>query len=229
MKKKWVKLVIASSIDGRIACPEGGKTQLGQSGDRLVLEESLAWSDGILMGGQTLRDHQSICVIKNKNLLKQRNSKGMNDQPIALIASNQVDFQGNWLFFKQPIQKWLIQKQDKKNEKLLPNGFDKKINLKPTWRDSLDDLYQKGIAKIVLLGGANLISAFLLENLIDELQITITPHLIGGDYCWVSSELRNLNTIMNKRNNWILKESKKIGNNELLIRYFRNNLSLIKI
>ena len=29
--------------------PEGGKTQLGQSGDRLVLEESLAWSDGILM------------------------------------------------------------------------------------------------------------------------------------------------------------------------------------
>jgi len=50
LKKKWVKLVLASSIDGRIAYPEGGKTQLGQSGDRLVLEESLAWSDGILMG-----------------------------------------------------------------------------------------------------------------------------------------------------------------------------------
>ena len=73
MKKKWVKLVLASSIDGRIAYPEGGKTQLGQSGDRLVLEESLAWSDGILMGGQTLRDHQSICVIKNKSLLKKKN------------------------------------------------------------------------------------------------------------------------------------------------------------
>ena len=72
MKKKWVKLVLASSIDGRIAYPEGGKTQLGQSGDRLVLEESLAWSDGILMGGQTLRDHQSICLIKNKSLLKKR-------------------------------------------------------------------------------------------------------------------------------------------------------------
>ena len=112
---------------------------------------------------------------------------------------------------------------------MLPNGFDKKINLKITWRDSLDDLYQRGIGKIVLLGGANLISAFLLEDLIDELQLTITPYLIGGDYCWVSSELRNLYTIMNKRNNWNLKESKKIGNNELLIRYFRNNLSLIQI
>ena len=88
MKKKWVKLVLASSIDGRIAYPEGGKTQLGKSGDRLVLEESLAWSDGILMGGQTLRDHQSICVIKNKKLLKQRTLEGKNKQPIALIASN---------------------------------------------------------------------------------------------------------------------------------------------
>jgi 5-amino-6-(5-phosphoribosylamino)uracil reductase len=223
LNKKWVKLVLASSIDGRIAYPEGGKTQLGQSGDRFVLEESIAWSDGILMGGQTLRAHQSICVIKNKNLLKQRISEGKNEQPIALIASNQIDFPANWLFFKQPLQRWLIQKQDTKNKIMLPNGFDKKINLKFTWRDSLDDLYQKGIKKIVLLGGANLISAFLLEDLIDELQITITPHLLGGDYCWVSSELRNLNTIMNKKNNWILKESKKLGNNELLIRYFRNN------
>ena len=223
MKKKWVKLVLASSIDGRIAYPEGGKTQLGQSGDRFVLEESIAWSDGILMGGQTLRAHKSICVIKNKNLLKQRASEGKNEQPIALIASNQIDFPANWLFFKQPLQRWLIQKQDTKNKIMLPNGFDKKINLKITWRDSLDDLNHKGITKIVLLGGANLISAFLLEDLIDELQITITPHLLGGDYCWVSSELRNLNTIMNKKNNWILKESKKLGNNELLIRYFRNN------
>jgi len=224
LKKKWVKLVLASSIDGRIAYPEGGETQLGKSGDRLVLEESLAWSDGILMGGQTLRDHQSICIIKNKKLLKQRTLEGKNKQPIALIASNQIDFPVNWIFFKQPIQKWLLKKQDTKKEIVLPNGFDKKINLRITWRDSLDDLYQKGISKIVLLGGANLISAFLLEDLIDELQITITPHLLGGGYCWVSSKLRNLNTIMNKKNNWILKENKKLGNNELLIRYFRNNL-----
>ena len=225
MKKQWVKLVLASSIDGRIAYPEGGKTKLGQAGDRLALEESLAWSDGILMGGQTLRDHQSICIIKNKALLKQRISQGKNDQPIALIASNQKIFPTNWLFFQQPIPRWLLQKQNKNNDTVTPNGFDKKINLKINWRTSLHDLNQKGIKRIVLLGGANLISAFLLEDLIDELQITITPYLLGGDYCWVSSKLKSVNEIMNRKNNWILKESKKIGNNELLIRYFKNNFS----
>ena len=225
MKKPWVKLVLASSIDGRIAYPEGGKTQLGQSGDRLVLEESLAWSDAILMGGQTLRDHQSICIIKNQSLLKERISKGKPEQPIALLASNQIEFPCHWLFFKQPIERWLLQKQDGKNELILPNGFHKRINLKFKWRDSLHDLAQKGLSKIVLLGGANLISNFLVEDLINELQITITPHLLGGSYCWVSSKLSNLNAIVGKHDNWILKESEELGNNELLIRYFRNYYS----
>ena len=227
MKIPWVKLVVASSIDGRIAYPEGGKTQLGQSGDRLVLEKSLAWSDAILMGGQTLRDHESICIIKNNNLIKQRIFEGKEEQPIALLASNEIDFPINWLFFKQPVKRWLLQKQNKKNESLLPKGFHKRINLKLKWRDSLYDLNEKGISKIVLLGGANLISAFLTEDLINELHITITPHLLGGNYCWVSSKLKNLNKDINinSSNKWILKESKKIGNNELLIRYFRNNLS----
>ncbi len=225
MNKTWVRLVLASSIDGRIAFPEGGKTQLGKSGDRFVLEESLAWSDGILMGGQTLRDHQSICLIKNKNLIKNRVFEGKGKQPISLIASNQIDFPKNWLFFKQPVQRWLLQTKANKNECQFPKGFHKRINLKFKWRDSLNDLNQKGLSKIVLLGGANLISAFLLEDLINELQITITPHLLGGNYCWVSSNLNNLNTIIKNDRKWILKENKKLGNNELLIRYFRNNFS----
>ena len=222
MKKQWVKLVLASSIDGRIAYPEGGKTQLGQCGDRLVLEESLAWSDGVLMGGQTLRDHQSICVIKNQNLIKKRLLEGKNEQPISLIASNKVDFSINLPFFKQPVERWLLQKENKKDEDQLKYGFNKRINLKFKWRDSLADLNHKGLSKIVLLGGANLISTFLVEDLINELQITITPYLLGGSYSWVSSNLNNLNQIMGKNNSWVLKESKSLGNNELLIRYFRN-------
>ena len=157
--------------------------------------------------------------------MKQRISEGKHEQPIALIASNQKIFPTNWLFFQQPLPRWLLQKQETGNETMTPNGFDKKINLKINWRTSLYDLSQEGIKRIVLLGGANLISAFLLEDLIDELQITITPYLLGGDYCWVSSNLKSVSGIMNRKNNWILKESKKIGNNELLIRYFKNNFS----
>ena len=219
MKRQWVKLVIASSIDGRIAYPGGGKTQLGQEGDRLALEESLAWADGILMGGQTLRDHQSICIIKTESLIKQRILEGKNEQPISLIASNKANFSKNWPFFRQPVERWLLQKKTEESENQLIDRFHKHINLKLKWSDSLKDLNHKGLSKIVLLGGAKLISNFLIEDLIDELQITITPHLVGGNYCWVSA---NLNKIKNNNKSWFLKESKRLGNNELLIRYLRN-------
>ena len=141
-----------------------------------------------------------------------RISEGKTEQPIALLASNQIDFPVNWLFFKQPVKRWLLQKEAKNNHNELPNGFHKRINLKFRWRDSLNDLNNEGLSKIVLLGGAKLISSFLIEDLINELQITITPHLLGGSHCWVSSKLNNLNKMINHSEKWILKETKQIGN-----------------
>ena len=222
MKKPWIRLVIASSIDGRIAYPEGGKTQLGKEGDRLVLEESLAWADGVLIGGQTLRDHKSICLIHNENLIQQRLSKGKEKQPIALIVSNQASHPSIWPFFQQPVQRWLLQNTDIFNENLVPNGYHKKINLSDNWFNSLKILNNKGLSKIALLGGASLISSFIVEDLIDELQITITPQILGGRYCWIAYEFKELRKSFNKEDKWDLKESRKLGNSELLIRYFRN-------
>ena len=41
-----LRLVLAVSLDGRLAPPQGGAAQLGGPGDRRVLEEALAWADG---------------------------------------------------------------------------------------------------------------------------------------------------------------------------------------
>ena len=49
-----LRLVLAVSLDGRLAPAEGGAAQLGGSGDRRVLEEALAWADGCLIGAETL-------------------------------------------------------------------------------------------------------------------------------------------------------------------------------
>ena len=222
MENTWVRLVLASSIDGRIAYPEGGETNLGLQGDRLVLEESLLWSDALLVGGQTLRDHQSICLIKNAKLLKQRISEGKNSQPISLVVSNQKDYPSDWSFFQQPIQRWQLRNETNYSERNIKKRFHKIIHLKSTWLESLEILRQEGLSKLSLLGGANLIRSFLLEDLIDELQITITPKLLGGKYSWVSSKINNLERIMNEKIQWSLIESKDLGNSELLLRYYRN-------
>ena len=52
-----LKLVLAVSLDGRLAPPGGGAAQLGGAGDRRVLEQALTWADACLLGAGTLRAH----------------------------------------------------------------------------------------------------------------------------------------------------------------------------
>ena len=96
MNNQQVRLVLAISIDGRLAMPLGGRTELGKKGDRRVLEEALAWSDGTLIGSGTLKEHQSTCLIHDGDLIKRRQASGRSSQPISVVISNQRQFSKNW-------------------------------------------------------------------------------------------------------------------------------------
>ena len=50
MKKPEIILVIASSLDGRIAYPQGGETHLGSGYDKKLLNKSLTTVDATLFG-----------------------------------------------------------------------------------------------------------------------------------------------------------------------------------
>ena len=71
-----LRLVLAVSLDGRLAPPQGGAAYLGGIGDRQVLEEALAWADGCLIGAETVRRHRSTCLIHAPDLLAQRVDSG---------------------------------------------------------------------------------------------------------------------------------------------------------
>ena len=58
-----LRLVLAVSLDGRLAPPVGGAAQLGGSGDRLVLEEALAWADVAVVGADVGRVDACISLI----------------------------------------------------------------------------------------------------------------------------------------------------------------------
>ena len=101
-----VKIVIASSLDGRIAFPGGGESHLGSEEDKKMLNQNLSMVDATIFGLGTLKAHESTYLIKNHN----ENNKGeiSKSQPISIIASNSKNFISNWKYFRQPIRRWLI-------------------------------------------------------------------------------------------------------------------------
>ncbi|MBM5793974.1 MAG: riboflavin biosynthesis protein RibD, partial [Cyanobacteria bacterium K_DeepCast_0m_m1_088] len=153
-----LRLVLAVSLDGRLAPPGGGAAQIGGRGDRQVLEEALAWADGCLIGGRTLRLHGSTCLIHAAPLLEQRRRQGRPDQPAAVVVSRGGSFDPQLRFFSQPLQRWLLGP----NLMAPPTGFHAAMPLL-AWPEALAALAAQGLQRLVLLGGAELAGALLQE------------------------------------------------------------------
>ena len=210
-----MRLVLAVSLDGRLAPPEGGAAQLGGPGDRRVLEQALAWADACLIGAGTLRAHQCTCLIRNPQLLDQRRRQGRPDQPAAVLVSRQSNFPQQWQFFEQPLQRWLLAPSAPSE------GFDRWVQLTQSWSDQLEALAALGIERLVLLGGAGLAGDLLQHDAIDELQLTLVPRLLGGGNTWVPGGLASLPDAVTTSNAWSAMEPEALGEGEWLLRYRR--------
>ena len=201
-----VRLVLAVSLDGRLAPATGGAAQLGGQGDRRALEEALAWADGALVGGQTIRAHGCTCLIRDADLLDQRQQEKRPPQPAALVVSRQADWGQDLRFFQQPLERWLLGPLE-----AAPPGFDRALPLQ-AWPQTLA---ATGFERLLLLGGAQMASQLLAEELVDELQLTLVPQLLGGPHSWLRSDFALASR------GWQLQEHRPLGGEELLLRYRR--------
>ena len=208
-----VIIVIATSLDGRIAFPKGGESHLGSEEDRRMLNQNLSMVDATIFGLGTLKAHQSTYLIKN--YCENKEEKISKSQPISIVASNSKKFNTNWSYFRQPIRRWLI--SSKKVDNLLNNDFEKQLFFENSWKKTLISLKKQGINDLALLGGAKLINSFLKEDLISDIKITIIPRIIGGKYTWIPPEQSN--EIFNLKRLWEIKSIKNLMNNEIHVHY----------
>ncbi len=208
-----VIIVIASSLDGRIAFPGGGESHLGSEEDKKMLNQHLSMVDATIFGLGTLIAHQSTYLIKNLNGNKEVTIS--KKQPISIVASNSKNFNSNWEYFRQPIRRWLI--SSSKVDKSSNNDFEKQLFYEDSWSKTLISLKKQGIDDLALLGGAKLINSFIKEDLITDIKITIIPQIIGGKYTWIPPE--ETNEIFNLKRLWEIKSIKNLMNNEVHIHY----------
>ncbi len=222
LHKPNLRLVLATSIDGRITFAQGGPGKIGGKGDRKVLEEALKWADATLMGGGTLREHKSTCLIKDSKLLKERLMKGKSQQPISIVVGKEKSFSRSWEFFKQPIERWLITPVNNVDQKSCNVKFQRKLFIKNKWKKILKGLKKEGLNNIALLGGTKLIGSLLKEDLVNEIQLTISPRILGGYYPWTPLGNKDIPIKLSHSNSWLLNNTELLEENELVIKYIRN-------
>lgn len=175
--KPYIILSAAISLDGKIAT-KTGDSKLSSHQDFIRLHKLRSTVDGILVGKNT--------VMKDDPLLTVRYVKGKNPIRIILDSNGEISskskiLQTSYEFptviaVSKQISKSNLKKLSKFPVEVIITG-ENSVNIKSL----LKKLSKKKITTILVEGGGSVNWEFIKQNLFDELILTISPYLIGGN------------------------------------------------
>lgn len=173
----YVILSAATSIDGKIAT-RSGFSHMSSKQDSIRLHKLRSKVDAILVGKNT--------VLRDNPLLTVRHIKGKNPIRIVLDSKGSISKNSNILQTSNKIPtiiavSKIISKSNLKKLQRFPVEViitgKKSVNIKSL----LQKLSDKKIETILVEGGGTVNWEFVKNNLFDELIVTISPFLIGGN------------------------------------------------
>jgi len=216
MEKSRPKVILsaAMSLDGKIAT-KTGDSKLSSKQDKVRIHKLRSKVDAILVGSNTVkRDDPSLTV---------RHTKGKNPLRIILDSKANIDQKSQIIKTckKIPTIIAVSKKASKKNiDKLKKFPLEiiitgnKLVNI----TNLLRILSKKKIKTLLVEGGGTVNWEFVKQGLVDEIIITITPHLIGGKNAITLVDGEGFSLIQ-KATKLKLKKTCRLGN-EIVLHYY---------
>lgn len=179
--RPWVIVNFVTSVDGATTI-DGGSTRLGDDEDQAVFQALRAVPDVILVGASTVIVEDYGPVSLDEQRREWRETRGMSPVPKLAIVSGTVSLDVDQRVFSNSEFKPLVLTGPNANPgrlALLGDAAEVKILLELAPHAILESLAPAGV--VLLEGGPTLAGQFALAGLIDELNLTVSPALVGGD------------------------------------------------
>jgi len=182
--RPWVSLVLASSLDGKLSPGRGERPGFPSKQDQAHLQHQVSLADAVLLGAGTIRAYSSAFLVKDPELLAARQGRGQTPQPLAVVASRNLNLDPNWNFFKQDLPRLLVTGQATPAQQasfaptpVLVCGDAQGVD----FGQLLHRLKaEQGIQRLALLGGGQIVAQFFALGLVDELWLTLCPVIVAG-------------------------------------------------
>ncbi len=180
-QRPYVLINMVSSLDGK-AVVKGTAGSIGGVIDRMVMRNLRAHADAVMIGASTLRA-EKLTLSVTQDLARQRVLRGLEPEPLSVLTT----VSGNL-----PLEKHLL---DSTFDNLLvfvspstPSLSVKRLSslasveTVTTLNETLQVLKQRYAVDVLLVeGGPSLNHALVSEHLVDELFLTLSPKLLGGE------------------------------------------------
>lgn len=184
-KRPHVSVNMAMSLDGRISTRRRERITLGTKHDRYLMDVLRAQSDAVIVGAGTLRHDGFPVLVRDQGVRAKRIAKGRPPHPVNVILSRSLLLPQNRSFFlRQDTDKIVFtthlapKARVKRIERLAEVIVLRRRTVSPT--AVLDILQKRGMKRVLVEGGGEIHFAFLREDAVDDIYVTLTPRLIGG-------------------------------------------------
>lgn len=172
--RPFVTLSFAQSLDGSITVKRGQPLMLSSAAAMRFTHQVRSGHEGILVGiGTVLADDPSLTV---------RLVTGRSPQPIVLDSQLRfpltAKLQKPWVITTATASAARERALTASGVRVMrvTEGENGRVSLSAL----LQKLFQEGIRSLMVEGGAEVITSFLTEQLVDRLIVTIAPMLVGG-------------------------------------------------
>lgn len=176
--RPFVTLSYAQSLDGSITARRGQPMALSGPEAMAMTHQLRADHDAILVGiGTVLADDPSLTV---------RLVNGRDPQPIILDSQLRFPLDAKLLHNARPPWIATVEPIDPARRAQLEAAGAQILTVAPDSRGQVDLaalltlLHQRGIERLMVEGGASVITRFLAAQLVDHIVLTIAPVLVGG-------------------------------------------------
>jgi riboflavin biosynthesis pyrimidine reductase len=182
--RPWVLLNMITSVDGGIHL-DGRSGPLGGPGDKQVFRALRSVADLILVAAGTVRSEQYHSVVVSAEQQERRIARGQSPQPRLAIVTRHLDLDMDGELFTSGVPP-IVLTTDAAPEGRLRHAMalTEVVQFPGARVDVADAVGALGTygAKVVLCeGGPTLNGQLAYADVLDELCLTLSPLLVGGD------------------------------------------------
>lgn len=183
--RAWVRANMVASVDGA-ATVDGRSAGLGGAADKQVFGVLRGLCDAVLVGAGTARTEGYRALRARPEHAATRSARGQPPAPVLVLVSGRLDLDPDSALFHGGAARTVVvtgstadaRSRDRLAEvaEVVVAGEDR-VDV----GRALDALAARGLVRVLCEGGPQLLGDVVAAGRLDELCVTVSPHLVGGD------------------------------------------------
>lgn len=184
-RERWVRAMMAMTLDGAVAGPDGVSGSISSTADRVVLSTVRHHADAVVIGAGTLRAERYGPLRVPADVVEVRRREGRADHPRLVVVSRSLALPWDLdLWTQAPVPPLVVTAGDPDRPEVAQARSHVAVEVLVGETVDPDRLIERlaelGLTRVVVEGGPHLLAQVVRSGCLDEIDLTLSPVMVGG-------------------------------------------------